>query len=60
LNFYYKDEPELKWLPNKLLNSYNIHLKKKKEKNWKLVIQYVLDINCIPKLDVALLKEKKN
>ena len=59
LKFYYKDEPELNWLPNKLLNSYNVHLKKKKEKDWKFVIQYVLDINCIPKLDTAILKEKK-
>ena len=59
LKFYYADIPELNWLENKLLNSYNIHLKKKKEKEWKFLLKYSLDINCIPKLDEAKLSEKK-
>ena len=49
--FYYKDSPTINWIPNKLLNSYNIHLKKKREKDWKLKIKYDLDINCIPKIE---------
>jgi len=59
VKFFYKDDPKLDWLPNKLLNSYNIHLKKKKEKEWKFIIKYILDIYGIPKLDVAQLNEKK-
>jgi len=35
IKFYYNENQKLAWLPNKLLNSYNIHLKKKKEKDWK-------------------------
>ena len=59
LKFYYKDDPRINWLPNKLLNSYNIRLKKKKEKEWTLSLKYILDDNCIPCLSEALLKEKK-
>jgi len=59
LKFFYDNDPKLDWLPNKLLNSYNIHLKKKKEKDWKFVVKYILDICGIPKLDVAQLNEKK-
>ena len=50
---------KLSWLPNKLLNSYNIHLKKKKEKDWKFALKYILDINCIPKLEKANILESK-
>ena len=57
--FYYKENPKINWLPNKLLNSYNIHLKKKKEKDWKFDLKYILDINCIPKLESANIKESK-
>ena len=59
LKFYYADDPRLAWLPNKLLNSYNVTLKKKKEKEWKFVLKYDLDNNCIPKLTGAKLQEKK-
>ena len=59
LKFYYAEDPELSWLPNRLLNSYNIHLKKKKEKDWKFSIKYVLDIDCVPKLEEAKLTENK-
>ena len=50
---------KLSWLPNKLLNLYNIHLKKKKEKDWKFALKYILDINCIPKLEIANILESK-
>jgi hypothetical protein len=59
LKFYYADDPRLGWLTNKLLNSYNVTLKKKKEKEWKFVLKYDLDNNCIPKLGGAKLEEKK-
>ena len=59
LKFYYVDNPNIKWLPNKLLNSYNIHIKKKKEKDWKFVLKYGLDINSIPKLEEAKMVETK-
>ena len=59
LKFYYSENQKLDWLPNKLLNSYNIHLKKKKEKDWKFTLKYDLDINCIPKLDKANIIESK-
>ena len=59
LKFYYSENKKLDWLPNKLLNSYNIHLKKKKEKDWKFTLKYVLDINCIPKLEKANILESK-
>ena len=59
LKFYYKDSPTINWLPNKLLNSFNIHLKKKKENEWKLIIKYGLDINCIPKLEGTTMNESK-
>ena len=48
LKFFCGDNQMLKFLPNKLLNSYDISLKIKKENKWKLIIRYVLDINCIP------------
>ena len=32
LKFYYTENKKLDWLPNRLLNSYNIHLKKRKKK----------------------------
>ena len=32
LKFYYTENKKLDWLPNGLLNSYNIHLKKRKKK----------------------------
>ena len=57
--FYYSESQKLAWLPNKLLKSYNIYLKKKKEKDWKFSLKYVLDINCIPKLEKAILLESK-
>ena len=59
LKFYYIDNPNINWLPNKLLNSYNIHLKKKKEKDWKFTLKYDLDINCVPKLEESKLIETK-
>ena len=59
LKFHYKESPTINWLPNKLLNSFNIRLKKKKEKDWKLVIKYGLDINCIPKLEGTTMTETK-
>ena len=59
LKFYYSDNQKLDWLPNKLLNSYNIRMKKKKEKDWKFTLKYDLDINCIPKLDKANIIESK-
>ena len=59
LKFYYVDNPNIHWLPNKLLNSYNIHLKKKKEKDWKFTLKYDLDINCVPKLQESKLIETK-
>ena len=59
IKFFYSDNPKLDWLPNKLLNSYNITMKKKKEKEWKFVLKYDLDNNCIPKLGGAKLQEKK-
>ena len=59
LKLYYSENQKLSWLPNKLLNSYNIHLKKKKEKDWKFALKYILDINCIPKLEIANILESK-
>ena len=59
IKFFYSDDPRLDWLPNKLLNSYNITMKKKKEKEWKFIIKYDLDNNCIPKLGGAKIQEKK-
>jgi heat shock protein 4 len=59
LKFYYKECDEINWLENKLLNSYFITLKKKKEKDWKFTLKYDLDINCIPKLELANLVESK-
>ena len=35
--FYYKENPKINWLPNKLLNSYNIHLKKRRKKIGNLI-----------------------
>ena len=40
LKFYYIEDHNIDWLPNKLLSSYNIHLKKKKEKDWKFLLKY--------------------
>ena len=59
LKFFYSDNQMLKFLPNKLLNSYDISLKIKKEKEWKLIIRYKLDINCIPQLISAELRQNK-
>ena len=59
LKFFYSDNQMLKFLPNKLLNSYDISLKIKKEKKWKLIIRYVLDINCIPQLISAELRQNR-
>ena len=59
IKFYYLDNPDINWLPNKLLASYNIHLKKKKEKDWKFALKYILDINGIPKLQESKLIETK-
>ena len=59
LKFYYVENPIISWLPNKLLSTYNIHLKKKKEQNWEFTLKYDLDINCIPKLEESKLKETK-
>ena len=59
LKFYYIDDPNINWLPNKLLSSYNIRLKKNKEKDWKFLLKYCLDINGIPKLVESKLVETK-
>jgi molecular chaperone DnaK (HSP70) len=59
LKFYYVENPNINWLPNKLLNSYNIHLKKKKEKDWKFILKYGLDLHGIPKLEESKMIETK-
>ena len=59
LKFYYVDNPSISWLPNKLLSSYNIRIKKKKEKDWRFTLKYDLDINSIPKLEESKLIETK-
>ena len=59
LKFYYVDNPNISWLPNKLLNSYNIHLNKKKEKDWKFILKYGLDRSGIPKLEESKMVETK-
>ena len=55
LKFYYVDNPSISWLSNKLLSSYNIRIKKKKEKDWRFTLKYDLDINSIPKLEESKL-----
>ena len=59
LKFYYVADSNINWLPNKLLSSYNIHLKKKKEKDWKILLKYGLDINGIPVLQESKIVESK-
>ena len=56
LKFYY-DENEVDWMDNKLLNVYNVKLPKKKEEKWELRLKFLLDLNCIPSLTNAEIKE---
>ena len=56
LKFYY-DEKEIQWIPNKLLNSYNISIPKKKENKWEIKFEFNLDLNIIPVLSGAQFKE---
>ena len=55
--FYFPNDPELSFLPNKLINSYNIYLPIEKRTDWKLNLIYNLDINCIPQLVKAYISE---
>ena len=55
---YSLNEPNLNFLPNKLLNSYNISLPLEKKTDWTLNLYYTLDNNCIPLLVKATIKEK--
>ena len=56
--FYFLNEPDLAFLPNKIINSYNIYLPTEKQTNWNLNLIYNLDINCIPQLVKAYISEQ--
>ena len=55
---YDLNNPNLNFLPNKLLNCYNIFLPFEKKTDWVLNLYYNLDINCLPLLIKATIKEK--
>ena len=54
---YPPNYPNLNFLPNKLLSSYNIYLPIEKRTDWQLFLDYTLDNNCIPQLVKASIKE---
>ena len=54
---YHPNDPNLYFLPNKAINSYNIYLPIEKQTDWNLNLIYNLDINCIPQLAKASIKE---
>ena len=54
---YHPNDPNLNFLPNKAINSYNIYLPIEKQTDWKLNLIYSLDVNCIPQLAKASIKE---
>ena len=56
--FFY-DQKEISWLPNLLLNSYTVKLNEKKEKNWKFILKFEINIDCLPELKEAVLKETR-
>ena len=53
----YSNNPDLDFLPNKLISSYNIFLPIEKKTDWSLNLIFTLDINCIPQLTNAIIKE---
>ena len=59
VDFYYIDCPKTSWLPTTLLNTYCIHLPKVREKDCKLALKYIVDINGIPKLETVIFTESK-
>jgi hypothetical protein len=54
---YHPNDPNLYFLPNKAINSYNIYLPIEKQTDWKLNLIYDIDANCIPQLSKASIKE---
>ena len=57
IRLLYSNNPDLDFLPNKLISSYNIFLPKEKKTNWSLNLIFTLDINCIPQLANTTIKE---
>ena len=55
---YFNNDPNLFFLPNKLINSYNIYLPIEKQTDWTLNLIFTIDINCIPQLVKVTIKEK--
>ena len=56
--FYDEKNPKLDFLPDKLLYAYKISLPQEKENNYEIKLTFVLDINCIPRLDQVEIIEK--
>ena len=54
---YSPNEPNLSFLPNKLINVYDIYLPLEKQTEWILNITFNLDINCLPSLASVTIKE---
>ena len=54
---YDLNNPNLNFLPNKLINAYEIFLPVEKQTNWSLNLTYTLDINCLPSLVKVTIKE---
>ena len=56
--FYDEKNPNLNFLPNKSLYIYNITLPLEKQGDYEINLTFVLDLNCIPRLDKVTIIEK--
>ena len=56
--FYDENNPNLNFLPDKTLYKYNITLPLEKNNDYEIKITFVLDLNCIPRLDKVIIIER--
>ena len=56
--FYDENYPNLNFLPDKTLYKYNIILPLEKKNDYEIKITFVLDLNCIPRLDKVIIIER--
>ena len=56
--FYDIHEPNLEFLPDKTLYTYKIILPSEQQKIYDIKLIFILDLNCIPRLDKAIISTK--